>query len=87
MVRLRPETQKSIAAFFGNDKTPDEVMHEFLDEVKDLEVAWFTSDDLEEVAEGFARVACALMCAADGVDISVQAEVDVYMRDLRKEAE
>lgn len=86
--RVKPENQASIVAWSDQSfqsGTPDKVMHAFLDDVKELEVAWFTSDHVEEVTERMARVQVMLYRVAAELGIELQDEVDGYMDRKRKE--
>jgi len=87
MGRRVRESQKSILRWAEANlppRSPDEIMHEFLDAVKELEVAWFTSDSYVEVAEGIGEVAVLLCRIAGEISTEVTTEMDAVMARKRK---
>lgn len=84
----RNENQESVSSFFQarDGRIPDEVMHGFLDEVKDLEVAWFTGE-YHEVSDHFGDTLVQLLVAASSININAQDALNAAMVRRRKEGQ
>lgn len=83
--RVKTETQKTVSDWAKeNDlRTPDEVMHNFLDAVKDLEVVWFTGQPFE-IFDHLGEVMAELVLTSDAICQNLQDALNAAMSRRRK---